>query len=990
MNLKNYNTLNKLIGWLVFILAATVYILTLEPTASWWDCGEFIATSYKLQIGHPPGNPVFMILGRFFTLFAFGDVKLVAYMANLMSALASAFTILFLFWTITALAKKIVILKDEAEDFTQTIVILGCGFVGSMAYTFTDSFWFSAVEGEVYAMSALFTAVVFWAILKWEASSSTTEDRWIVLIAFLIGTSIGVHLLNLLTIPALGFVIYFKKYKTTLKGVVITTLLSSAVLLFVLYGIIPGVVKLIGKFELLFTNVWGFSFGTGFYCFSVLLIAIVVGGIYFSAKKKKRILNISMLSLAMILIGYSMYTIIVIRSQANTPINENGPDNIFSLQSYINREQYGDRPLFYGQYYNAKVIKGDEGAMDYKLGDNQYIPVGRKYIPVYDPANCGILPRMHSSNPNHIFAYKEWASIRDDRKPTFAENWGFFLNYQVNYMYWRYFMWNFAGRQNDKQGDGIDFYGDKDMLNGNWYSGIPFIDRMHLGSQADLPQSVKQNKGMNRYYFLPFILGFIGLFYHFKKNTRDGIVVMMLFLLTGLAIVFYLNQTPFQPRERDYSYAGSFYAFAIWIGLGVAACYQTISKIKKGTYSALITIGICTLLVPCVLARDGWDDHDRSHKTSTSDFAYNYLMSCAPNAVLFSNGDNDTFALWYLQEVEGIRTDVRVVNYTLLSGDWYIHQMFRKVYDSEPLPLSLNYHQYDNGTNDYLEVDQSNVDGFSDLKKVIDFIGSDNENTKLTADDGSQIAYVPTAQLSLKVDTNLVKQNGTVPAEMQHRVASEIEWKIRSGYIYKNDLMLLDFLANNNWKRPIYFVSPSSVSTVVDIKKYCYQEGFAYRFIPVIPLDSNAKEPGININRCYDVLMNKCKWGGMDKYNLYLDGETERMATLSRNTFAKLAQAILTSGKRDSALAVLDKSRQMIPEKNLPYNYYMVPYVELYYRANAASKANTLANRLTDIYEDNLRYYSQFTGPNDGQAKREKAQAERLLKKLVELRATYK
>jgi len=989
--MKNYKKLNNIIGWFVFLLASIVYLLTIEPTVSWWDCGEFIATSYKLEIGHPPGNPVFMLIGRFFAMLAFGDVTKIAMMANVKSALASAFTVMFLFWTITALAKKILIKKDEPLDITKAIILFGSGFVGAMGFAFTDSFWFSAVEGVVFPSSAVFTAIAFWAIIKWEAVADNKQsDRWIIFIALMIGLSMGIHLLNLLTIPALGFVVYFKKYKASAKGVIITLLLSFAILLFVLYGIIPGSVQIAAQFELLFTNGMGFPFGTGFTVFVLLVVGLITFGIYYANKKRKRILSISMLCLTMIMLGYSSYALIVIRSKANTPINENGPDNLFSLLSYINREQYGDRPLFYGQYYNAKYIDNKEGAMNYIPGDKKYEPVGRKVIPVYEPQNCGMFPRMYSSEENHIFAYKMWAGITGDRKPTFGENLKFFWSYQIDHMYWRYFLWNFVGRQNDLQGDGYDYYGNKDILNGNWYSGFPFIDEPRLGPQSNLPESIKWNKGRNRFYFLPLILGFIGLIYHFRKSRKDVFVVLVLFFLTGLAIILYTNQTPYQPRERDYAYCGSFYAFAIWIGFSVAGLYQMISKWWKGIIPATAITLICCFCAPYILARDGWDDHDRSHKTSARDFAENYLQSCAPNAILFTNGDNDTFPLWYLQEVEGIRTDVRVVNLTLLSGGWYVHQMFSKAYQSDPLPLTLSYKQYNEGTNDYVPVYDQKIQGYTDLQDILQFIGSSDENTKLMTEDGKRMNYIPTKKLSLKVDTDLVRKNGTVPQSMMNRVVPVIEWTMSRGSLYKNDLMLLDFLANNHWKRPVYFVSPSSVRGVIDLEKYCYLEGYAYRFIPVKPRNENAKDPGINIDRCYDVLMNKCKWGGLDRGDIYVDGETYRMAMQTRNTFARLSETLYNEGKKDSAITVLDKSLAVIPEKTVPYTYYMLPYVQLYYIAKATKKANALAQRLAAVYDDDLRYYSSFGSQYSGAVEQEKEEAIKLLQNLSKICAGYK
>ena len=700
--MKLFQRLNNYIGWAIFILASLVYILTSEPTASFWDCGEYIATAVKLQVGHPPGAPTFQLIGRFFSLFA-SDPTHVARMVNTMSALCSGLTILFLFWSLTMLIKKVVCPDNSDMNITKTITIIGSSLVGALAYTFSDTFWFSAVEGEVYAMSSFFTALVFWAMLKWEAVAFEKKSfKWLIFIAYMVGLSIGVHLLNLLTIPAMVFIYYFKTHKSTPKGIFYSLLISLFLLAGVLFGIIPWVVNLAGIIEIFFVNSLGLPFNTGTIFYFALLIGGLVVGIYYTQKKVKVVLNTILLSFAFILIGYSTFLILVIRSNANTPIDENNPEDAVALLSYLNREQYGDTPLFHGQYYNAPVVDMKDGSPFYvrdKKAGKYVVSDTRKYsIPVYDPKYTTVFPRMWSSQQDqHAENYKEWAGIKGDndntRVPSFGENLTFFRTYQLGYMYFRYFMWNFAGRQNDVQGFG-------GQLNGNWISGIKFIDEWRLGPQDNKPESMK-SKGDNKLFFLPLLLGLVGVFYHIKKDKKNAFVVGLLFLMTGLAISIFLNMYAFQPRERDYAFAASFYAFAIWIGFGVAGLIEWVSKKMPGKVAAIAVSLICLLLVPGIMAKEEWNDHDRSDRYTVLATASNYLNSCAPNSILFTNGDNDTFPLWYAQEVEGIRTDVRVCNLSLLNTDWYVDQMKRKAYNSDPLPISMTKDQYKQGTRDY-------------------------------------------------------------------------------------------------------------------------------------------------------------------------------------------------------------------------------------------------------------------------------------------------
>lgn len=721
--MKNFRFYNLITGWAVFLIAAVTYILTIEPTTSFWDCGEFIATAYKMEVGHPPGAPFFMVIGRFFTLFAGGNELAVAYTMNVLSALASAFTILFLFWSITHLLRKFYG-NSASMNLTELVTVLGAGAVGALAYTFSDTFWFSAVEAEVYALSSLFTAVVFWAMLKWEnVADEPYGNRWIILIAFLMGISIGTHLLNLLAIPALVFIYYFKKYPFSYKGFLAALGVSLLILGIILAVVIPGIPYFASRFELVFVNGLNLPFFSGVVVYMALLIGLLIFGIYYTRKKLAVFWNTVILALFVVVVGYSLYAVIVIRSVANTPLDESNPETVFSLLSYLNREQYGDRPLLSGAYFNARPISVVEGKPTYYKGEEEYEEVvkDRKYV--YDSRLEGFFPRMWSSQDSHASEYIYWGNLRESQlynvrtdangqpvtgrmgeiqfdrnapkeRPSFAQNMKFFFKYQVGYMYLRYFMWNFAGRQNDLQGHG-------EMHKGNWLSGIKFIDEARLGPQDNLPGIIKDNKAYNRYYMLPLIFGLLGMVFHFRRKFDDAWVVALLFVLTGLAIVVYLNQTPLQPRERDYAYAGSFYAFSIWIGLGVVAIVETLRKRVKSVVVPIGIVAASLLIVPGLMAMENWDDHDRSGRSTTRALAMNYLNSCDENAIIFTNGDNDTFPLWYIQEVEGYRTDVRVVNLSYLTADWYIEQMMYKFYDSDPLPLSIGKDQYRQGRRDY-------------------------------------------------------------------------------------------------------------------------------------------------------------------------------------------------------------------------------------------------------------------------------------------------
>lgn len=961
--MENYTKMNRLLGWLVFLIATFTYFLTLEPTASWWDCGEYIATAYKLQVGHPPGAPLFQMLGRFFSLFAFGDTSNVAMMINVMSALSSSFTILFLFWTITMLARKLVAPGDEMTKGNM-YAILGSGLVGALAFTFSDSFWFSAVEGEVYAMSSFFTAITFWAILRWERDADKPHAaRWIILIAFLIGLSIGVHMLNLLAIPAIAFVVYFKKYKASAKGVLITVIVSMLVLSIVMYVIIPGIVSLSTAFELFFVNSMGMPFNSGTIIYFVLLTGLIVLGIYLTNKYKAVLMNTIILSFIFILIGYSSFFLLIIRANENPPINENSPEDAIALLSYLNREQYGSWPKFYGQYYTAPAV-------DYGNGNPQYIRDKKagKYIitdqrvgtvPIYDKRFTTIFPRMWSAQkPEHKRMYNQYAknakTINVDgkpiKKPSFGDNLGFFFDYQLGHMYFRYFMWNFAGRQNDIEAQ-------PGPKNGNWLSGISFIDNIRLAPQDNLPESMK-NPAHNKFYFLPLILGLIGLFYHLNTSRKDTLVVALLFFMTGIAIVLYLNQYPYQPRERDYAYAGSFYAFAIWIGLGVLGLYQWLKKYVGDGVPVIAGITLLSLtLVPGIMAQQGWDDHNRSGKYAARDFGMNYLASCDPNAVLITNGDNDTFPLWYVQEVEDFRTDVRVVNYMLSSGYWYVHQLGRKVYDSEPLPLTLTPDQYEKGRNQYIMyVDRGFTDNV-EVKDLINFIASDDKRTKLPLTTGEMINYLPAKKLRLTVDSAKCVDNGIVPPEMAHLIVPYIEWEIKQSALYKNDLMLLDFLATNNWERPLYFANPGSVSKVVDIDEYCHLEGNVYKFMPVRSSDYIRGLGGVNAGRSYDIIQNDFSWGNLNDPSVVVDRESYRHARILKQNFLRVAQSLLNQGMPEKAVDILDTCLHYFPHDKIHYDIIMMPFVEIYYDAGEKEKGTAEVRKLMEVCDEQLHYF---------------------------------
>ena len=1023
--MRKYKLINNVLGWVVFLIASTVYLMTIEPTASFWDCGEFISSAFKLEVGHPPGAPFFMLTANLFTQFA-SDTTMVAKMVNSMSALFSGLTILFLFWSITHLARKIMVDDDGEISTGKMITIMGSGLVGALAYTFSDTFWFSAVEGEVYAYSSLFTALVFWLILKWEeAADHPHADRWIVLIAYLMGLSIGVHLLNLLCIPAIVLVYYYKKFPNpTMKGTIYALLVSFAIVGLMMYGVVQGLVEVCGYFELLFVNVLGMPYNTGVIAYVIVLagvliwsiwetmreeinplrmrvafiIAVVLIGVPFIGKgyvlavilttalalylfKNKtvniKLLNTVLVCLMVIVVGYSSYALTLIRATANTPMNQNTPSDIFTLRSYLAREQYGKTPLIYGQTFVSEVkrenkgggcfvvskdgeavwsraIKKDESEKDHYFVSRHDIEY--EYV---DELNM-LFPRMYSGDSRHIAAYKEWSQFKGQpvkfnrcgetvtvMKPTFAENLRYFFSYQLNFMYWRYFMWNFSGRQNDIQGHG-------EVMNGNWITGIKAIDEVLVGPQDNMPSDIANNKGHNVYYMLPLLLGILGILYQAysgKRGIQSFWITFFLFFMTGIAIVLYLNQTPYQPRERDYAYAGSFYAFCIWIGFGVAELAKLMEK--YGKMPAVVAGSIATVLclfVPIQMAGQNWDDHDRSGRYVCRDFGANYLESCEPNAVIFTNGDNDTFPLWYAQEVEGIRTDVRVCNTSYLQTDWYIDQMKKQAYESAPLPISWNRADYIQGTRDAAYVVPM-TDKPVDLGTALNFVRSNDPKLKKIPGYDQPIDYIPSETLVYTVDSAKVVSLGL--ASESNPPVKEMTINLKGkNMLGKQELIILDMLQTGNWERPMYYAVTVSSDQYVNLDSYFEQTGLAYR---IVPRQTNR---GIDTEKMYDNVMNKFKWGGVDKPGIYLDENVMRMCKSFRSVvLGKLAEDLAREGKKDKALNVLDLCMKVLPPENVPLDYSALTIGELYYALGEKEKGNGVYAGIAEDAMRNIDWY---------------------------------
>lgn len=941
---------NIIIGWIIFLIAAIVYILTIEPSVSYWDCGEFITSAFKLEVGHPPGAPLFTLIAKIFSLFAADNTK-VAICINTMSALASAFTVMFLFWTITWFAQKIVSPNIEITKFN-VFSIIAAGAIGSMVFAFSDSFWFSAVEAEVYATSSLFTAIIFWCILRWENDfHNPHSNKWLILIAFLTGLSIGVHILNLLVIPAVCLVFYFKRYRITWWGILLSILISFLLLEFVKFCVITGLLKISGIVELFCINKMGMPFNSGIIIFLLLIIIFLIGGIYLSLHKNWSIINTLLLALSMLIVGFSSYATIIIRANANPPMNENCPDNIFGLISYLDREQYGETPLLYGPYYNAPILKTIDGKPVYCKKDNNYVVSYYKPKYVYDNRYLTFFPRMFSTESSHVNIYKSWGDITGKKiigevepgeyyakVPTFNENLRFFFKYQVVYMYCRYFGWNFIGRQNNIDGDG-------GILHGNWISGINFIDSYFYGSQKLLPKFLKNNKGRNKYFFLPFLLGLAGIYYQIKKDWKNSVILLFLFFMTGLAIVIYLNQEPLQPRERDYAYVGSFYAFSIWIGLGFLGIRNFILKYWSNKYISCLIFIALMLLLPVLMANQNWDDHNRSNRYTTHDVAYNSLNSCAPNSILFTSGDNDTFPLWYLQEVEGVRTDVRVVNILLLDFEWYIDQMKRKVYTSDSLPISISHNRYKQGSLDYVYM----VDKLTDtiqLSEIIRRIKSENIADKLKLGTGEIIDYVPTKNFNYLISKDEVIENNTVNSNIKNNIVPNILFHLKAGYLSKNEIINLDLILNNHWKRPIYHIAPNG-GAMLGFGNYLQLDGFAYRFIPIYTPKVGYFRPGrLESSQLYNKYMKTFKWGNMNDSKVLIDDLNIQTAALLRirMNFARLAEQLSLERKKRESIEVIQKCYELMPYNLYPHDYYSLKLIEVAYKTGATGLANKMLN----------------------------------------------
>ena len=1046
----SFKRLNNITGWVVCIIACTVYIMTMEATGSFWDCGEFISSTYKLQVPHPPGAPLFVMLGRLFIV-VFGPLfgsgpEAAARSVNLMSALSSGFTILFLFWSITHFARKLVLGGNNTTGTSsQLFSIMGAGIVGALAYTFSDSFWFSAVEGEVYGMSSFFTAIVFWAILKWEHNADQPNaDRWIVLIFFLMGLSIGVHLLNLLTIPAIVMVYYFKRFKVTTWGTIWAFLAACLITGFVQKVVIQYTVAGAGKFDIWFVNnlhlpffsgfttyflamaalfIWAFSFReetitkTKLTIFLALLfflllipfissssvglgllkfiLVIGAGGLagYLLKTGALSKLKLTIWCLAFMLLGYSSYVTTMIRSNANPAVDMYNVDNPNSLVGYLGRDQYGDFPLIYGQVFTAQPDHYDDGEMKYTKGKDSYVEIGHDVKPAYSSDDMMLFPRVWdaSNDQGHANYYKDWLGLADGEKPGMGGNINFFFGYQLNWMYLRYFMWNFAGKQNDVQG-----FAPGNVRDGNWLSGISFIDNARLGNQDAMPDSIKNNKAHNTLFFLPLALGVIGLVYQFFKSKKDFLVTGLLFFFTGFAIVLYLNQAGNQPRERDYAYVGSFYAFAIWIGLGVLQIQEWLRlKLPQGA-SAGLAFGACLLAVPVLMGQQEWDDHDRSKKVLARDLAKDYLESCAPNAILFTYGDNDTYPLWYAQEVEGIRPDVRVINNSLLGIDWYINQLRYKVNNSDPIDVIWDAQKIEGRNRDYIYINPRqdlNQNTYFDLYQIMkDFVGTDDPNAKVTLSNGESLNYLPTRKLKVAVDEKTVRANGTVnPTDS---VVSEINIELpqNKNVIVKNDLAILNIIAANQWKRPIYFTAPYSGSEL-GFEKYLRKDGLTYRLVPV------KNNSGVNTEWVIDKLMRKFDFGHANIKGVYFDEQNRLHLNTIRSAYADGAASLADQGRKSEAKQVLDKADKGILETNMPYamvshnnqhNYFTFRFLEACYKAGYKELSDHVSQALHKDFEQQLKYYNTLPERSQEAMHSEIQGTQQLLQMLTMMETQYK
>jgi hypothetical protein len=1030
----NFNKWNTMLGWFVFTIALITYSLTVEPTMSFWDCGEYIATAAKLEVGHPPGAPLYQMIGAFFALFAINETY-IALMVNMVSVFSSAFTILFMFWSSTLLLKKIIGQFTESSAINNS-VILGSSLVGALVFTFSDSFWYNAVEAEVYAMATLFIALLFWLGLRWEQDMNTPKgNRWLLLISLVIGLSFGVHFMAILTIPSIGFLYYFKNYKTvTIKNFIIANLVVVGVLLFIFKLLLPLTLAFFGKAEIFMVNNFGMPFNSGTIFVSLILIGFFYFGLNYSKNKGYVGLNTLILCVLFILIGFSTWLMLPIRANANTVINENKPSDAAEVLAYYNREQYGANPLFYGPQYSDTFAgldseqpyldKAPNYERDYKTGKYVIVNNYKNAEQNSDDNHKTILPRMWSPDhvenymnftsplefkidPNH--AYEEdlgqygididklteeevaqaSAQLRNElektvaefrnaynanqidnedyitflktygdylliTKPATSDNLGFMFEYQFGYMYWRYLMWNFTGRQNDVQGN-------YDVLNGNWLSGISFIDEMHLGSQANLPSDAINNKGRNVYFFIPFLLGILGLAFHAKKDPKSFYVLLALFLFTGLALKIYLNERPFEPRERDYALVGSFYAFAIWVGIGVFAVFDFVRKYVQPKIAAPLVVATALLAAPLVMAFQNWDDHDRSGKFTAIALAKNYLNSCQPNAILYTIGDNDTFPLWYAQEIEKVRTDVKIVNTSLFMTDWYIDQMKNKTYNAEGLPISFTHDQYVGDKLDYAIFNPITENRW-DIDSFLKFIKTNDPRTILEMNNGQKIHFFPTNKIRIAIDKNTIIKNKVVSPKYFDSIVPYIDIEIKGKALYKNRIMMLDIIANNNWKRPIYFSPGTNADEdYLWMKEYLQLEGMVYKLVPVktkLPKGASQHDMGqIDSDQMYAQVM-KWDWGNGASPAIYHDPETRKNSISYRTNLARLMEQLIKEGKKEKAEKVIDLAMTSMPIAFYDYYTMLEPFAEGYYALGKTDKARKILDTLTTKYKENLKFLS--------------------------------
>ncbi len=940
-----FNRINNIAGWVVFAIALVTYLLTVERTASFWDCGEFIACSFKLQVPHPPGAPLFLLIGRLFSMLALGDVTKVAYWVNMVSVLSSAFTILFLFWTITLLGRKIFDKKDEELSTGEIAALIGSGLVGALAYTWSDSFWFSAVEAEVYGLSSFFTAIVIWAAFKWERiEDPAAANRWLIFLFYLIGLSVGVHLLNLVTVPALALIYYFKNYKPSILGGILAFGAGLLVLLIINSGVIVWFPSLAGQFEIFFVNTFGLPYSSGIIIFLILFLSALVWGIRYTAKKEKVILNTILLSLTFVFIGYAAYILVLVRSNFNPPINENNPSDVINYLSYLKREQYGSRPLLYGPMYTARPIDSERGEAVYKKANGKYVIADYKPEYIYEKGQQGLFPRIYSNQGNHPQLYRDKMGFAQDQKPTLGDNISFFLSHQLGHMYWRYFLWNFAGRESDEEGAGSLRPWDTDK---------------------GLPATLVHNKGRDNFYMLPFIMGLFGILAQAFRRKRDLLITTLLFLMMGVALVVYLNSPPVEPRERDYIYVGSFYIFAFWIGLGVLFLYDSFTKILANSTARAVAATALGLVAPAIMVAKSFDNHDRSNRFHSVDFARNLLNSCAPNAILFTGGDNDTFPLWYAQEVEGIRTDVRVCNLSLLGTDWYIGQMKRKTYQSEALPISLNEENFTSGKNDIVPFSEiPAVKNGIDLKEYMGLVKTNNPAIQVPLQSGEMTSVLPSSVLIVPVNVAEIQKMKILQPNLESYVKDTMQWTYGKKDLYKSDLIMLDIIATNNWKRPIYFSGTLSNENYLNLKEFMQLEGYTYRLLPVrVP---GATDGYVNSDLMFDNLTKKTSWRELDNANTYYDGTFKGSPVFSaRIAFMRLIDQLIRENKKEKAKAAVDYILKVMPDKSIPYDQISANYVGSLFQLGETKRALEITDTMSQRAEEALKYNTQTGSTQD-------------------------